>query len=183
MTKYLDSNKPRFPKIWNDGGTIQDLPKGKKLKCQHPINGVELSCQQFQLFSVVYNIKWTNGRKTTINHDKRVGQKDHQLLGHFGIAEKPLHNISQKVIGLQKVGLLLNLVSIYLTGSAIAKSIVAPLFVSITAMSAILIQAYLARTKINSYIKNNTLASAVLNQLKGYMRSLVFNEKIYYCQA
>lgn len=81
-----------------------------------------------------------------------------------------------------KVKLNIYMVSIALTGSAVAKTIVAPISVSITAMSAILIQAYLARTKINSYIENSKLANAiydqVLNQLKGYRRGLVFDEKI-----
>lgn len=44
----------------------------------------------------------------------------------------------------QKVKLPLNLVSMSLTGSTVAKATVAPIFVSITATSAIQIQAYLA---------------------------------------
>ena len=46
-----------------------------------------------------------------------------------------------------------------------AKAIVAPTFVSITVTTAVLIHAYLARTKIKAIIENSKMANAIYDQV------------------
>ena len=84
MTKYLYSNKikqtaqllptirhkseTKFPSKWDSGGTIIDLPKGKKHKRMYPINGIDYYYDNFPT-DIVLNYPVNNFRIYVNNNE------------------------------------------------------------------------------------------------------------------
>lgn len=73
LTEFLNTNEPRFPKIWNRGGIIHKLPKGKRHKRQYPINGVNYYYDNFPV-EMVLNYPVNNFRVYINRNDYFISQ-------------------------------------------------------------------------------------------------------------